>query len=216
MNLTFTYDKSRDIWCMLHYGKGSNNSSAPTKVYEELVAEYGEAPTENDISAFIEKYCVRNNVRMDEYISSFQKEWNSVESEYHKRAEEIFGVTIPSDTIAYLTINNRCPYDIEKNLFFVSAPGYSSTKTAMHEFWHFYTWYKYGKEWEPKLGSQRYNDIKEALTVLLNVEYKDLLPGGIEDWGYPQHKELRGKILEIWSKDRNMDALWKTLVSEKL
>lgn len=216
MKLTFTYDKSRDIWGISHYGKGSNNSLSPTKVYEEIVAEYGETPSESDISEFIEKYCVQNNVQMDEYISLFQKEWNSVESDYHKRDKEIFGVTIPSDTVAYLTINNRCPYDIEKNLFFVSAPGYSSTKTAMHEFWHFYTWYKYGKEWERKIGLQKYNDIKEALTVLLNVEYKDLIPGGIEDWGYPQHKELRGKILQIWSKDRNMDALWNTLVSEKL
>ncbi len=68
-------------------------------------------------------------------------------------------------------------------------------------------------EWEQKLGAEKYNELKEALTVLLNVECRDLLPSGIIDRGYPQHQELRQRILELWSKDRNMDNLWQVLMA---
>ncbi len=81
----------------------------------------------------------------------------------------------------------------------------------MHELWHFYTWYRFGL-YEEKIGKQRYNDIKEALTVLLNVECKDLLPEDKQDNGYEQHKELREQILQIWSRDKNIENLWKKIV----
>jgi hypothetical protein len=83
----------------------------------------------------------------------------------------------------------------------------------MHELWHFYTWQVFGREWENKLGKQKYNEIKEALTVLLNVECKNLLPEGITDNGYPQHKELREKIVVEWEKDKNIEKLWGKLVA---
>ena len=81
----------------------------------------------------------------------------------------------------------------------------------MHELWHFYTWYSLGINQVEKLGKEKYNDLKEALTVLLNVEFRDLLPEGIIDAGYPQHKELRDKILKFWEKDRNIINLWNYL-----
>ena len=212
MKLTFTYDRDRDIWCVLNYGKTSTNSPTPTKVYEELVRQYGEQVSKSDIGTFIESYLSSRATDINSIVEQFQSKWDSVSSEYEKRAEEVFGIVLPNDTTAYLTINNRCPYNIEKNMFFVSAYGPSPTKTVMHELWHFYTWFKYGVEWEEKLGKAKYNEIKEAFTVLLNVECKELLPEGLTDRGYSQHQELRQRILDIWSKDRNMDNLWQALV----
>ena len=81
----------------------------------------------------------------------------------------------------------------------------------MHELWHFYTWHSFGITEEGTMGKQRYNDIKEALTVLLNIECKDLLPDGVKDEGYSQHKKLRGRIVELWSKDKDIHRLWETL-----
>jgi hypothetical protein len=40
----------------------------------------------------------------------------------------------------------------------------------MHELWHFYTWYGLGVDQEERLGKEKYNDLKEALTVLINIE----------------------------------------------
>ena len=82
---------------------------------------------------------------------------------------------------------------------------------TMHELWHFYTWYGLGVGQEEKLGKQKYNDLKESLTVLLNKECADLFPIDFTDKGYPQHKELREKILKFWSNDKNVFNLWKYL-----
>lgn len=93
----------------------------------------------------------------------------------------------------------------------MSVPGFSARRIAMHELWHFYTWYGLGVDQEERIGKQKYNDLKEALTVLLNVECKDLLSEGTIDAGYPQHKEIRENILQYWRKDRTINNLWKYL-----
>lgn len=200
---------------MLSRGKSSSNSQIPTKQYEQLVAMHGEYPNPEMTDDFIGKYLKDNKINIGECVEKFQKDWDSISGEYQKRAETIFGVSLPGDIVAYLTINSRCPYSIENNFFYVSAQSLSARKTSMHELWHFYTWHAFGADWEEKIGKQKYNDLKEAITVLLNIECKDLMPEGIVDGGYPQHKELRDNILEYWAKDRNMINLWKNLVGQQ-
>lgn len=49
------------------------------------------------------------------------------------------------------------------------------------------------------------------MEVLFNVECKDLMPEKTTDASYPQHQEMRGEILNIWAKDKNINNLWKNL-----
>jgi hypothetical protein len=216
MKITFKYDLEKDVWCLLNKGKSSMNSQNPTKQYQQLRALHGEDPSSEAASSFIDTYFSEKNIDVKKYIDSYQNDWNSVAEEYTKRAEQIFGVSLPQDVIAYLTINSRCPYSLEENYFFVTVPTYPyiARKTVMHELWHFYTWYAFGIEQEEKLGKEKYNEIKEALTVLLNIEYADLLPEGITDTGYSQHAELRNKILSLWAQEKDIHKLWDVLVSD--
>ncbi len=214
MKLTFTYDRQHDIGCILTFGKTSRNMPYPTKVYEELTTRYGEDPSSDNTDAFIEIYTHTNNIDIDAYQQKYQKEWDMVASEYQTRAEKTFKTKLSYDVSAYLTINDRCPYSVEERMFFVSTSAYSSTKTAMHELWHFYTWQRFGKEWEDRLGKQKYNDIKESLTVLLNVECKDILPKNVIDRGYDHHQELRQKILTFWEQEKDIDKLWEYCVQQ--
>lgn len=211
MLVNFIYDKNKDIWCLLNKGKSSNNSQNPTRQYEQLVEKYGKNPSIDHVVAFVEEYVAENGIDIPNRTEDFQKDWESVSSEFQKRAEAIFGTSLPNDVIGYLTINSRCPYSIHDNFFYVSLQSTQARRTAMHELWHFYTWYGLGADQEDKLGKQKYNDQKEALTVLLNVECKDLLPDGMTDAGYPQHQEIRQRILEYWEKDRNIINLWDYL-----
>ncbi len=194
MKLIFEYNKERDIWCLLNKGKSSNNNPNPTKVYELLITKYGENQTEETVSNFIDEYLLGHNVNIKTYIEKYLTEWLQIANEYYKRAEAIFGVTLPQDITAYLTVNNRNPYSIENNFLYVTVPRETVRKNIMHELWHFYTWYRFGVTEEEKLGKEKYNTIKEALTVLLNVECADLMPYGLTDEGYPQHQILRKKI----------------------
>lgn len=214
MKLFFKHDIEKDIWCLLNKGKSSFNSPIPTKIYEQLVSFSKENPDEKDAQLFIEKYILKNEINIEEIIKGYEQEWQEISNEYQKIAERIFGVSLKHDITVYLTVNNRSPYNIDENYFFVSFPTFSSTKTIMHELWHFYTWQKFGKEWQEKLGKQKYNDIKESLTVLLNVECKELFPLFVIDGGYPQHKEMRDTILRIWNEEKDIEKLWNVVVSK--
>jgi len=212
MKINFVYDKGKDVWCLLNKGKSSNNSQNPTKQYEQLVARYGESPTVEDATVFIEEYISENEMDVSKCIKEFQNEWESISSKFQKRAEAIFGVPLSDNITAYLTINSRCPYNIKENFFYVSLSSSQVKKTAMHELWHFYTWYGLGSDQEEQLGKEKYNNLKEALTVLLNVECVGLLPEGEVDTGYPQHQEIREKIIRHWGKDKNIKNLWSYLL----
>lgn len=211
MNVQFQYSKEKDVWCLLNKGKSSNNSQNSTKQYEQLIAEYGENLTNDNVSSFIEHYKLTNSINPQEFIEKYQKDWATASSEFQKRAETIFKVSLPKDVVGYLTVNSRCPYSINESYFFVAMPTISSRRTVMHELWHFYTWYGLGTDQEAKIGKQKYNEIKEALTILLNIECKDLLTEGIVDYGYPQHQELRQQIVEFWNRDKDINKLWAHL-----
>lgn len=212
MKVTFEYKREKDIWCLLNFGNKSVNSSNPSKTYEKLTVFCGENPNEENTSMFIDKYLLDNDLSIKEYVSKYQNDWDKIADKFQEIAEKVFGVSLSENTTAYLSINTRCPYCIEENYFFVSLPTESSIRTTMHELWHFYTWYRFGIVWEEKLGKQKYNEVKEALTILLNIECKNLLAEGIYDGGYPQHKELREEILRLWELDKNVDNLWSKLV----
>lgn len=212
MQINFTYDKNRDIWCLLNKGRSSNNSQSPTKQYSLLVEKYGDNPTNETVSIFIDEYITKNKIDISERITNFQNDWESVSSEFQNIAENIFNISIDNNITAYLTINARCPYSIKENFFYTSLNSNQATMTLMHELWHFYTWYGLGVDQEEKIGKEIYNNLKESLTVLLNVECKNLLPKGIVDVGYPQHQDIRNEILQYWKKDKDIKNLWNYLI----
>lgn len=211
MKITFEHNLKKDTQCLLRFGKSSTNSDSSTKIYQQLIKAYGENPTEEMVSEFISNYLIENKIDIDKYIEKYKSEWENISDMFRIRAEEIFKVKISGDIKAYLTVNNRCPYNIREDYFFVTVPSDSIVRASMHELWHFYTWYKFGS-WEESVGKQRYNDLKESLTVLLNTEYKDLLPIGTYDKGYTQHQKLRQEILESWNEERNIEKLWSRFI----
>ena len=151
------------------------------------------------------------NPEKDTHI--LQKNWDLVNSEFENRANKIFGIKIEDTISAYLTITGRFPYNVENKYFYVSAKNTNANTIAMHELWHFYTWKKFGDQIE-KIGSQKYNDIKESLTVLLNIECADLM-GGVVDAGYSQHQDLRKGIADMWKKTKDIEKVWEYACQNK-
>ena len=212
MQVNFIYNKDKDIWCLLNKGKNSNNSQNSTKQYQQLVATYGENPTPEMAAIFINEYIIDNKIDIQKCVMDFQKEWGNVSNEFQRITETIFGTSLSNEVTAYLTINSRSPYSIQDNFFFIFLKSTQVRKIIMHELWHFYTWYGLGVDQEERLGKQKYNDLKESLTVLLNVECGDLLSDGMVDVGYPQHQEIRQKIIEYWKRNKNINSLWESLI----
>jgi hypothetical protein len=213
MKIIFKYDENSDIDCLLDKGPGSNNQpSLQTRTYAELLKFTVDVKNIEKVREFVRKYIQEQGLDLPKKALELQEEWNKISNEFEKRAEKIFGVKVNDTISAYLTITGRFPYNLEQKLFFVSVLRNSANSIAMHELWHFYTWHKFGQEQMIKLGPQKYNDLKEALTVLLNLECADLMNGEF-DKGYTQHQELRKQITEYWLKNKNISGLWEYLVN---
>jgi hypothetical protein len=144
MKVTFEYNKERDMWCIRENGKSSKFGGGATHTYKELVAQYGDDPSWDDVSAFIDACVAEKHMDLPAFARAYQKDWDAIADEFFKRADAIFGISLKDDVTAYLTLNTRCPYNLEKNFFFVSCSRKRATLTVVHELWHFYTWYAFG------------------------------------------------------------------------
>ena len=60
------------------------------------------------------------------------------------------------------------------------------------------------------LSKLTYNDIKESLTELLNLEFSDLM-NGKRDEGYLQHQDMRAEIQKMWLVQKDIKVIIEKL-----
>jgi len=147
------------------------------------------------------------------FEESLQKAWGEINNEFFKRLEKIMKKPICSEEfIGYITTIGRCPYDPDEKNFMVSL-FYSipqSLVTIGHEIMHIQFHNTYWDQIEKEIGEEKTADLKEALTVLLNVEFKDLWFG--KDRGYDSHQKLRRFIEKEWENEKDFDVLMKKCI----
>jgi GrpB-like predicted nucleotidyltransferase (UPF0157 family) len=216
MNLHFVYNIEKDIENFIN-GMRSANSKKPTKFQISFSEKYGDHFELGKVEAFIEEQDKINDFDVNKEIVTVEERWKIVEPIFIERVEKIFGISYPVPIVTvYLTHNERCTYNIEQNYFFVRIGSEFSNNTIMHELLHFYTWYVFGKKLlDEGLSKLVYNDIKESLTELLNLEFFDLM-NGKPDSGYPQHYEIRTKICEMWQTRKDITSVVNTLTTEQV
>ncbi|MEK7202725.1 MAG: transglutaminase domain-containing protein, partial [Patescibacteria group bacterium] len=76
-------------------------------------------------------------------------------------------------------------------------------RAFVHELLHFQTYAYWQKEVLKKLSKEEFENLKEALTVVLNEEFMDL------DKGYLMHRDLRKELLKYWKKNKDFNKLIK-------
>jgi len=206
MQLNFKYDIREDAENI----KIAKNRFSGSKTYDLVVKKYGENFTEEQIYYFINDYLKENEINPEERLKIIEQQWNKISDAFFKKAEEIFKIKLPYDFVnVYLTISHCCSYSIQKKLFFVNIASESSNRIIMHELLHFYTWEVSGREIKEKniLSEEKYYDLKESLTELLNIEFKDLLNKGERDAGYTPHQEIRSLIKKWWTNDKDIKKI---------
>lgn len=201
MKLKFKYDLEKDIENFIKSAK-SVNSKKSTGIMQEYIDIYGESFEETSLRKFITE--ILKDVDINQIISDITLKWSSIEDEFIMRSEKIFDCKYPMEEVTvFLTTNSRCTYNTAEKYFFVSIPRVDVAHvTIMHELFHFYT----KEAFENLIPKENYNNIKESLTVLLNVEYSDLM-GEAKDEGYSQHTEMRQTITDLWSEGKNMKEI---------
>jgi hypothetical protein len=101
---------------------------------------------------------------------------------------------------ATFTLLRTCPYDPRRHWFMVSAKSNMAKQvnTIAHEIFHLQfirCYYDYCRE--QGLSASQFQDMKEAMTILLNLPRFDKYHLGI-DVGYKPHQQLRAKISRLW------------------
>lgn len=144
-------------------------------------------------------------------IKQTQEMWDMVENEYISRMEKIHKNKFPFETVS--GILTTAPFGYGYN-FNEETPWFACSKdspllalhTTMHELMHSFFKYFYNSYKEKyNLSDKQMWDIKESLTVLLNIEFDDLRMN--PDKGHPGHEKLRENIKENWLKYRDIDTV---------
>lgn len=112
-----------------------------------------------------------------------------------------------NDFTIFLTSLNRWPYNIKLGQTWSNIYRSWILRAFIHELLHFQTITYYKEYIISKLGSEMmFEDLKEALTFLLNYEFSNIIENP-DSW-YPQHQELRKKLEEYRvSSDKDFDKL---------
>jgi hypothetical protein len=212
----FKFDKEKDLFNIWETcNKGNSFGNDFTKNVNPKVVELCKDKNFEDAKEKIESYYkqIHNSSLIKIFVNSVNKSWEIINDEYFKRMERIMKKPIYQNSfIGYLTLAGRCPYILKENAFYFNF--FSSLtnilKTVGHEIMHLQFHNTYWNQIEKQIGNKKTHDLKEALTVLLNLEFKDLW--FVEDTGYEIHKELRKFIVEEWKKEKDFDVLLKKCV----
>ena len=204
LKVHFTYDLEKDVENFLR-GTQSINNKAPTELQRLYIEKHGTIYNFEIVRNFIETYIQNSHIDLSSFVTAMERSWRPIEENFISKTEKLFGTTYPVESItAYLSTNSRCTYNIQGSYFFVFLNAKSPNAYTMHELLHFYTSYAFHDELVRQgLDEKRYNDIKESLTELLNLEYVDLMRG-IVDEGYPQHVAMRKKVRALWLATKDL------------
>ena len=210
----FKFDKEKDlenIWETAN-AKDSYGQSWKDRVTPNII-KMCKGKKYNDCKVELKKTMsyIHNNPVTDITANLFSKGWEKIEKEYFERLQKMMKSPFYSKKVrAYLTTAGRCPYNPNSVppsfyvTFFAGIP--NILEIAGHELMHLHFHHsKYWKICEKEFGNKKTHDLKEALTVLLNLEFRDLWI--LEDRGYPNHIELRKFISQQWKKEKNFDKL---------
>ncbi len=211
----FKFDKEKDLWNIWRICNFTSNWHDFKKSLNPKILKIAKGKEFKTCKKQIENYFKR--IHKSELIPLFvdviNKSWNNINNEYFKRLENIMKKPICSqEFVGHITTMGRCPYDPKEKSFMVSI-FYSIPQvlqTAAHEIMHIQFHNTYWEQIEKEIGKEKTADLKEALTVLLNLEFKDLW--FVEDRGYESHQKLRNFITEEWKKKRDFDILMKKCV----
>jgi len=213
---TFIIDKEADVNIWYEYirdykDKDQYGNNLLKKVSLEILKKLENKEKKEQkqiISKHIEQYYTEEN--LNKFLTTSKNKIKANKEEIIKRLEHIHNKKIPYNQI-YIKYETFvcCPYDLNQEeksflLYFSKEvvdrkiENFVFAHEVMHLFFHYY-FDDYCLE--KGLSEEQTSDLKEAVTVILNIDLKDIIE--IEDNGYPDHQQLRKVIEETWTKEKD-------------
>lgn len=219
MNFKVDYSISKDkdnyissIWNFRwhKHGREKITNKLSSGLPKDLVLQLINQKKLKEAELVVEKFL---NSQDDKFLKSIEilkvgleKNLNKQEKNIIETLETAYVKPVPFITLkVYITTIPICPYNFKERWFMVFK-NHSKEKhiqTAIHELNHF-MFYFYYWQLKDKVGSNFFEIIKEALTVLTNPE----------EAGYPGEKYLRKYIAE--NRNKNIEVILNEIVENKL
>lgn len=203
----FKFDKREDwfnYWHKTNYMCHGGKSSIPRDAIRICKGKKFEA-CKKELEKSTSK--IQNSKVIPLFINASGKYWRTIEKEFFKRMDKLMKNKFNQNIKAYLTTLGICPYNPGEPsfMFTVFSTPFHFLRICGHEIMHLYFHKFYWNRVEKEIGNKKTEDLKEALTVLLNHEFRDLW--FVDDEGYDKHKELREFIEKTWKKNKDFDKL---------
>jgi len=197
--LNFKFDKERDalnFWQLCNYEcSWKDEKTDLNSNYIRAFKGKSFLDSKREILENLERLHVSPYIEF--FRESLDKSWKSINDEYFNRLEKITNKQISLENFdAYITTVGRCAY-YEDNSFTVSLkrPLLQAVRTCGHELFHIHVDNSYGNRLRGLLGDDKFNFLNESLTVLLNLEFRDL-------WF----------ATKKWKKERDFEKLLKKCI----
>lgn len=194
----------------LKHGREGISGDLVKQFPQDFIEGLKKIKRKHEASKFVRTFLQSQHPFLAEYIRRVGKHLQVALDEERpkivRKLEDVYNKKFPFNKIdVFITTLKICPYDFRKRWFMVSVYGNpkNHVNTALHELNHFMFYHYFGCLKE-KLGKEKFESLKEALTVFTNPEEK----------GYPAQEKLRawlvaqkGSISEIVANGE-----WKTLL----
>jgi len=157
---------------------------------------------------YLENFWKEHTKETQNKIKEMTESFNKHKDVIFKKMESLTKHPIyRNDFTIFLTSLNRWPYNTLQWLTWSNLYRTWVCKAFIHELLHFQTIIYYKTYIMEKLHDERkFEDLKEALTFLLNYEFQDIIE--VPDNWYPQHQELRKKLEDYRvHSDKDFDKL---------
>jgi len=220
MRLKFGFDKERDLQNIWGTCNGGSTWYDFSKRMPEEVVGFCKGKSFKEAKPKILAYYkdAYDSKFIPVFLNSIENAWMIVENEFYKRLKNITGKDfVKKEVVVYLTFATRCPYNYDGgnnngDWFMVSfwSDLYDAVSTIAHELMHFHFFDNYAEEVVEEIGEEKMEDLKESLTVFLNLEFRGLWMSF--DRGYDVHQDLRKFISDEWEKEKDFDLLLKKCV----
>ncbi|MDP3015099.1 MAG: hypothetical protein Q8N28_01660 [bacterium] len=162
------------------------------------------------------EYLYKKERQLKSLAQDINKEWLKIEKDFIKKLEQVHKHRFPHKSVkGVLSSADKFGYKIKEEWFAVKmfSNKYIAIDTAMHELMHFMFHKYYWEKCENSgLSENKIWDIKEAFTVLLNLEFDKFL--FFPDYGRAPHNKLRRLIEKSWKKNRDFDKTLSLVIKK--
>lgn len=225
LNLNFSYSREKDSLNWVNTAKDINPpfnfsyESSVAPIAEDLLKEIIRLDKKEAVEKVLKYFFGNKRQELKEefieyYVNALKSHWQKHGEELTKKIEKTFGKFKNQTFNVFITTLYICDYNYEEKYFYLSLY-HSLAKNftiIAHELSHF-LFYEYFQDYlkEKNISGDKFQDLKESMTVLLNTEeFKNLLL--IEDSGYQPHQKLRELILSSWQKHKNIKKVIDEIV----